>query len=349
MAFAKKNSKVALRRWFSWCDAFRDVDQSWHSWLLSFTMFGMKAGIYKDFTEVPLWKMEGERGLPKPSGSDTEEEDERRGDDVQRKAVDAVDKDVAPSDDKEAIKTANDLKEIRALTKGSIHCAATIFCRDMLQSLCRVIASVIEPIRLEHGNNASMCRDEAGTRAFYISAARGRVFQVLEASARRLMSPHHLQYMGFTTDFGSGLPHGLTESSDRIQEEDELAEHAMNVWRNCAKHRIASMTFHVASWIGLYALAASDDEMDWYLCLQKLRRHFRAFLNAKIHEHQSPFLKKVVDASPFNTVIMQDVADLATAPGIQRSTFIMKKFRSYALAIFSSWARRKWSRTIPNG
>ena len=84
-------------------------------------MLGMKAGIYKDFSEVPLWKMEGERGLPKPSGSDTEEEDGRRGDDVQRKAVDAVDKDVAPSDDKEAVKTANDLKEIRALTKGSIH------------------------------------------------------------------------------------------------------------------------------------------------------------------------------------------------------------------------------------
>ena len=115
----------------------------------------------------------------------------------------------------------------------------------------------------------------------------------------------------------------------------------MNVWRNCAKHRTASMTFHFASWIGLYALAASDDEMDWHLCLKKLRRHFRAFLNARIYAHQSPFLKKVVDASPFNIVIMQDVADLATAPGIQRNNFIMKKFRSYAMAIFSSWGQTK--------
>ena len=38
----------------------------------------MSIVIYNDFIEVPLWKVEGEGSLPKHSGSDIEEEDERQ-------------------------------------------------------------------------------------------------------------------------------------------------------------------------------------------------------------------------------------------------------------------------------
>ena len=55
-ALAKTNPKIALRRWFSWVDAFKAGDKNWHSWLLSFVMFGMRSGICKDYTEVPYWK-----------------------------------------------------------------------------------------------------------------------------------------------------------------------------------------------------------------------------------------------------------------------------------------------------
>ena len=64
-AFAKNNPKIALRRWFSWVDPFKAGDNNWHYWLLSVVMFGTSSGIYKDYTEVPYWKMEGERRAPK--------------------------------------------------------------------------------------------------------------------------------------------------------------------------------------------------------------------------------------------------------------------------------------------
>ena len=120
-----------------------------------------------------------------------------------------------------------------------------------------------------------------------------------------------------------------------------MALHAMNVFRNCAKHRSASMAFHFASWIGLFALASSDNEMDAVMCIKKLRTTYRAFLNAKRWSHSSPFLQKVVNASPFNTVVMEDLDDLVVAPGIQTSDFIIKKFRAYSLALFSSWGQTK--------
>ena len=50
---------------------------------------------------------------------------------------------------------------------------------------------------------------------------------------------------------------------------------------------------------------------------------------------------KVVDASPFQSVRMQDLAELITVPGIQKKHFIIKKFRVYAVSIFNSWGQTK--------
>ena len=53
------------------------------------------------------------------------------------------------------------------------------------------------------------------------------------------------------------------------------------------------------------------------------------------------FSKKVVDASPFQSVMMQVLAELVTVPGIQKNDFIIKKFRAYAVSIFNSWGQTK--------
>ena len=97
-------------------------------------MFGTSSGTYKDYTEVPYLKMEGERGALKVSGSDSEEEDDRQGNENAKKAVDGVKQDIAPSQDKQGVKAGDDLKTIRSVTKGSVHGGATILCMDMLQN-----------------------------------------------------------------------------------------------------------------------------------------------------------------------------------------------------------------------
>ena len=58
--FSRTGSKVALKRWFSWVDAFKDADNKWHSRLPGLIMFGMSTGLYHDHTEVPLWRMAGD-------------------------------------------------------------------------------------------------------------------------------------------------------------------------------------------------------------------------------------------------------------------------------------------------
>ena len=73
-AFTAKGSRVALRRWFSWCDSFRFFDKVWHSRLLALIMFGMSCGLYHDFTEVPLWRMEGDGIAPNVDDGDDEDE-----------------------------------------------------------------------------------------------------------------------------------------------------------------------------------------------------------------------------------------------------------------------------------
>ena len=174
-----------------------------------------------------------------------------------------------------------------------------------------------------------------------LPGAECRVFKVLENCAQRLQRPHRLLYMGFTTDFGSGLPSSISVGHDKVIDNYELAEHATTIWRNCAKHRIGSMVFHFVCWIGLFARSASDDETYWHLCVRHIRVHDRALLNACRHTGKSAFLKQVVDASPFLSVMMQDLVDLVTVPGIQKKDFIIKKFRAYAVSIFNSWGQTK--------
>ena len=48
--------------------------------ILSFIMFAMSCGIYNDFTEVPVWQMDGEGdGLVIDGDDDSDEEREREG------------------------------------------------------------------------------------------------------------------------------------------------------------------------------------------------------------------------------------------------------------------------------
>ena len=69
-----------LRRWLSWFDAFADADKTYHSRLLALITFGMSNGIYKDLTEVPLWKMEGEDGGAVFEGGEDSDDEAARAD-----------------------------------------------------------------------------------------------------------------------------------------------------------------------------------------------------------------------------------------------------------------------------
>ena len=81
---------------------------------------------------------------------------------------------VQADDKKEGVKAGTDLKALRKVCKNSAHVAACIMCKDLLQMLCRIIFTMIELLRNEHGNTAKNCRSSKGVRDFYLGVAQGQ-------------------------------------------------------------------------------------------------------------------------------------------------------------------------------
>ena len=46
---------IATRRWFDWIQAAFEHLKYWHTRLLALIVIGQIWGVYKDFTDVPLW------------------------------------------------------------------------------------------------------------------------------------------------------------------------------------------------------------------------------------------------------------------------------------------------------
>ena len=341
-AFTQKGPRVALKRWFSWIDSFKFADKCWHSRLLGLIMWGMCAGVYKDFTEVPLWRIEGDVRAPIPEDSDSEDNNERDQQQQASAAVSAAEQQQLQADEKkEAVKKGSDLQALRKSCKNSLHVAACIMCKDGIQTLCRIIFTLVSPVRAEHGMNAQNARSPDGVRAFYVAAARGRTIAVLEEISQRLVNPRHLDYMGFTMDYSSGMPAGMGVEHDMVREQNLMAEKAMNLFLSISRHRAGSMLWHYASWIGLFALAASDDENEVELCFEYLRRHYRGYLDALRCSSGSKFLKQIVAASPFSTTIVRQIAEFYIGPWFIPNIEIRQKLVAYARELFTSLGQTK--------
>ena len=99
--------------------------------------------------------------------------------------------------------------------------------------------------------------------------------------------------------------------------------------------------WHFTSWPGLFALVASDILDEVHAGLTLLRSHYKAFLDAQLHMTKSKCLKKVVDASPFQRTVMEDIANLSVAPDHHSNEWRLGRLRSYAKALFSSWGQTK--------
>ena len=150
-----------------------------------------------------------------------------------------------------------------------------------------------------------------------------------------------MAYMGFTVDFGRGLPGGISIAHDLVKDEDDKAERAMGLWLLVSYHRTGSMMWHFASWLRLLALCASDDLDDVFLCIRRMREHYRAFINASAKMGNMFFLKKVVMASPFSSLIVSEIADFICGPDFLPNDWKLKRFRDYARSLCSSWGQTK--------
>ena len=162
--------------------------------------------------------------------------------------------------------------------------------------------------------NAKTARGPDGVKAFYLSAAKGRTVAIMDETAWTFLDLAKLLYMGFTMEYGLGLPDSISVDHDFVKDQDIMAEKAMGIWVSLSKHRIGSMFSHFGSWPGLFALAASTCENDWDLFTQKLREHFRGYAAAVTASLANPWLEKVVAASPFTFHMVREVAEFYITP-----------------------------------
>ena len=54
-AFSVKGDKVSLRRWFSWFVAAERYRRIWHRILMALVTLAQASGVYKVFSDAPLW------------------------------------------------------------------------------------------------------------------------------------------------------------------------------------------------------------------------------------------------------------------------------------------------------
>ena len=103
-----------------------DAGKSFHSRILSYIMFGLRQGIYKDFIEVPLWRVEGEDGGLIFSGGDDEGEEENREEAAAAEGdvEGAGNAQIQADEKKQAIRENDDLKALRTKRKNSVHAIA---------------------------------------------------------------------------------------------------------------------------------------------------------------------------------------------------------------------------------
>ena len=143
---------------------------------------------------------------------------------------------------------------------------------------------------------------------------------VLEDTARRLLNADKLQYMMFSVDYAIGMPGSVTTTHEFVKEQDDMAAKAWGIVIRLIKYRCGSNMWHFVSWIGLYALAASDSDDDVEVCFSLLRRHYRGYLAAVEQSTKHTWMKKVISASPFATTVVREIAEFYVQPLIATNT-----------------------------
>ena len=142
--------------------------------------------------------------------------------------------------------------------------------------------------------------------------------------------------MGFDTTF-AGLPARPKTASPlppMVLLEDNLAEQSMIVTLACIRTRCMSMSWHSSSWPGQLALLLSPQQRHHDQALSALRLDFCAFIEAKEHAADSRFVAKMVQSSPFSTVLMAEAAELLLTPCLRTVDVIVRELHDFACAIF---------------
>ena len=354
-AFCVKGKKVSLRRWFGWFDAAHSYLPLWHVRLLALIALGQSLKVYHSYHDVPLWSSGVTRrpseiehdGQGDDSDHDQQEDGSDHGDHAEAAAatVSAEQAKVKADEDKGPVKEQSgkvQLKVLRHQSKNALFVAAAVLSKDNMRFLVSMMLEMCRPLWTEHSCSASECRGPNEILGFYMFQASCSFMTVLESVARTFMDTNRLEKMGFTTGFGAGIPNNINATSEMVQAESTNSFHMFNLFCNLAFHRIGSMLWHCGSWPGKAALLAHSCPFVYDECMRELRLDYRCYLLACRMADASPFIGKLIKASPFRMRWMRELAHIATVPVVGLSAWDLRfKVKRYAMIVFSGWGQTK--------
>jgi len=166
--FDHKAQRVAISRWFGWCDAMQEWLQLWHSKLLAYLHICLGEGWMKG---SPL-----EKGTRLQAAKPADGED-------QEKLATAAD----PAE----------LQKLRKQCKNTMHLATSVLMDSDLKRMVSMMLALTSPVRAAFGKNNQDARDVAGARKYFVEQACGAGLRPVADTMRKLGDMETLCSVGF--------------------------------------------------------------------------------------------------------------------------------------------------------
>ena len=297
-------------------------------------------GMYKHFRDVPLWQYttqaaadynarhtpdadadaDGAEAAGDKSGDESDDDAQAADPRAAENAACRMEHGQAQADEDHCKVKARpgkqDMGELRKQYKNTLALSVAILSRDNIRNLVVVILEICRPIWTAHSEHARVCRAPRDVLAFYIRAARSDWLRPLEESARVFLDIRKLTKMGFITDYTKGLDIKKMAVTDPfVQAEKVNCYHMFNLWCNTTLNRIGSMMWHSHNWVGAMVMMSVEEVYDSWVA--KFGADYRVYLDIIWQVEGQPlsaFIVQLVEASPFKTRLVLEIANMVTLP-----------------------------------
>eukprot|EP00974_Lingulodinium_polyedra_P064114 6192733-Lingulodinium_polyedra.AAC.1 len=102
------------------------------------------------------------------------------------------------------------------------------------------------------------------------------------------------------------------------------------------------MFWHSSSWPGLLGLLHSREEGAPARCLAALLQDWKVYQEARSNAKNSPFLRALVNQSPFATTWVRELAELvAASPDLAEDTDLLAGLQRVVGGVWQGWGHSK--------
>ena len=279
-AFERKNSRVAMSRWFGYIDSMGSFCKNWSSRLAIYLYICAQLGLCKQGASLEKIRAKLVQR--------TEEEDLGK---------------ATTAEDRESVRVA------RNMCKNTVEFAATLMWEQETWQVQKGLVEICMHLRMYHSEQNKLNRSAKESLEFFRDSAVGGCIKPIRQTF--LGSVQHCGFwsmLGLSTA-GCSLA-GIDKEHPLVVSEDEVASRLCTLALNLAKHRLRHAGWHTAG-VGFPAGLVHEVEGD--NVLDKMQAHKIVWdeLCKKADDH--PWWKRILDRSHMKLMISEQVYGMCEA------------------------------------